>query len=151
MTPRLLLSASILFLLTAHANPPKGMPEESKLETPDYLPPLARSVLHNRMQRHGRDQARLVTAVTLIQRDVVASIADDIAAEPRLVRPRSEGADELNSALPERFFVLQDALRLRAKDLSGAAKAKDDVALAKAFGQMVEICVSCHSTYLHPK
>lgn len=148
MTPRLVLCAAVLFLVTAGADTPKAPPEDLTLPTPDYLPTLARKILHQRMQRHGRDQARLVTAVTLLQRDVVVSIADDIAAEPRLVRPLSEGRDELNASLPERFFVLQDALRLRAKDLSGAAKRKDDVALGRAFGQMVEVCVSCHSSYL---
>lgn len=76
------------------------------------------------------------------------SIASDLAAEPRLVRPMAESRDELNSSLPERFFVLQDALRLRAKDLADAANRKDDVQLAKSFGQLVEICVSCHSSYL---
>ena len=109
---------------------------------------LARQVLHNRMKRHGHDQSQLVLAVTLLQRDLVKSIATDMAAEPRLVRPLADGRDELNSALPERFFVLQDALRLRAKDLAIAAEKKDDAALARAFGQLVETCVSCHSAYL---
>lgn len=152
MTPRLVLAAAVLCLVTAQAGAPqeKAPPpvEDYKLATPDYLPALARSLLHSRMQRHGRDQSRLVLAVTLLQRDVVKSIADDIAAEPRLVRPLAEGRDELNSALPERFFVLQDALRLRAKDLSAAAAKKDDDALARAFGQLVQNCVACHSTYL---
>ena len=103
------------------------------------------------MQRHGRDQTRLVLAVTLLQRDVVKSIASDIAAEPRIVRPLAEGRDDLNASLPERFFVLQDAIRLRAKDLATAAEKKDDAALATAFGQLVETCVSCHSAYLSPR
>ena len=97
---------------------PKPPRADLVLATPDYLPKIARELLRKRMERHGRDQSRLVLAVTLLQRDVVKSIAGDIAAEPRIVRPISEGRDDLNAALPERFFVLQDALRLRAKDLA---------------------------------
>jgi hypothetical protein len=144
----------LLSLIPAHATVPKAKTEPSpevSLPAPAYLPAMARELLRKRMERHGRDQSRLVLAVTLLQRDVVKSIASDIAAEPRLVRPLAEGPDELNTALPERFFVFQDALRLRAKDLAAAASNKDDVGLAKSFGQMVEICVSCHSTYLDPE
>ena len=130
---------------------PKPPRADLVLATPDYLPKIARELLRKRMERHGRDQSRLVLAVTLLQRDVVKSIAGDIAAEPRIVRPLSEGRDDLNAALPERFFVFQDALRLRAKELVAAASTKDDVGLAKSFGQMVEICVSCHSVYLNPE
>ena len=151
-----LLVTMLLSLLPAHAAAP--VPKEKTelardivLPEPDYLPPLARRLLRKRMERHGRDQSRLVLAVTLLQRDVVKSIAGDIAAEPRIVRPLAEGRDDLNAALPERFFVLEDALRLRAKELVAAVANKDDVGLAKSFGQMVEICVSCHSVYLDPE
>jgi hypothetical protein len=152
MTSRLLIACVCVLALTpVQAGVPKSAKKEDVvLPTPDYLPPLAREILHKRMQRHGRDQSRLVTAVTLLQRDVVKSIATDIAEEPRLVRPLAEGRDDLNAALPERFFVLQDALRLRAKDLAAAAAQKDDVALAKSFGSLVEVCVTCHATYLEP-
>lgn len=108
---------------------------------------MVRGLLHRRMEGHGRDQARLVTAVTLLEREKVKAIADDLAAEPKLVRPRVGARDELNSALPERFFVLQDALQQRARALAEAAEKKDDVALAKSFGQLVETCVTCHSVF----
>lgn len=144
MNPRLTMLACVLCLASAIA-------DEPALAGPDYLSPLARGLLHKRMQRHGRDQSRLVLAVTLLQRDVVKSIANDIAAEPRIVRPIAEGQDDLNAQLPERFFVLQDALQLRAKDLVTAAAKKDDASMAKSFGQFVEICVNCHSAYLHPE
>ncbi len=156
MSFRALVFSSCLLLGQVHAGEPgegtkpKPPQAESALATPDYLPPLARQLLRKRMQRHGSDQSRLVLAVTLLQRDVVKAIAGDIAAEPRIAKPIAEGRDDLNAALPERFFVLQDALRLRAKDLATAATNKDDLALAKSFGQMMEICVSCHSMYLDP-
>ncbi len=151
MKRALVLGVSLLLLLPAGASAPKPPePEKVGLPTPDYLPPLARKLLRKRMERHGRDQYRLVLAVTLLQRDVVKRIATDIAEEPRIVRPIAEGQDDLNAALPERFFVLQDALRLRAKELAAAAARKDDAALATSFGQLVEVCVSCHSAYLNP-
>ena len=152
-TPKLLLAALLLALFPVEASAPK-VKEEAKddlvLPVPDYLPKIARELLKKRMERHGRDQSRLVLAVTLLQRDVVKSIAGDIAGEPRIVRPMAEARDDLNAALPEKFFVYQDALRLRAKDLVAAASTKDDVGLAKSFGQMVEICVGCHSAFLNP-
>ncbi len=154
MTRAVVLAFAVLALVgAAPKEKEKGKPpaaNQLSLPEPDYMPPLARQLLRQRMQSHGRDQSRLVIAVTLLERDVVKSIATDVANEPRLVRPTPEARDELNAALPERFFVLQDALRLRAKDLAAAAENKDDAALAKAFGQLVETCVSCHSAYLNP-
>ena len=145
MRPLLAIACVLLSLPVPAADAPKPM---TALPTPDYLSPLARAALHRRMQRHGHDQSRLVLAVTPLQRDLVKVIATDIAEEPRLVRPIAEARDELNSALPERFFVLQDALRLRAKDLAAAAVTKDDTKLAAAFGEMLVTCVTCHSAYL---
>ncbi|MGV3623602.1 MAG: hypothetical protein ACO1OB_22475 [Archangium sp.] len=117
----------------------------------DDLPPLARALLRKRMQGHAREQVRLARAVTLLQRDTVKAIAEDIAAEPRVVRPLPTSRDELNTALPEQFFVFQDAVRLRAKDLGNATMQPDDVKLAAAYGQLVQACVSCHSVFLVPE
>lgn len=148
----LLVPICLGLMVTAQAAEPKGpaKPKEADLvlATPDYLSALARQLLKKRMERHGRDLSRLVVGVTLLQREVVKELAGDIASEPRIVRPLAEGRDELNSALPERFFVLQDGLRMRAKELADAALKKDDVALAQSFGKLVEICVGCHSAYL---
>ena len=41
---------------------------------PEFLPPLARQLLHRRMERHGDDMVRLVIAVTLLQRDKGAAV-----------------------------------------------------------------------------
>ena len=67
-----------------------------------------------------------------------------IAAEPRLVRPIAEGRDDLNAALTERFFVLQDALRLRAKDLAVAAEKKSDDEAGPS-APCASHVVTCHS------
>jgi len=44
---------------------------------------------------------------------VVKAAAQRISSEPRLVRRIAGGEDDLNSLLPERFFVLQDESRTR--------------------------------------
>ncbi len=126
-----------------------ALPKE--LGAPEYLSELARAMLRRRMERHGRDLSLLVHAVVLLQREVVTELASDIVAEPRLVRPIADGMDDLNAALPERFFVLQDELRDRARQLGDAAKRRDDTRLAEAFGRLTVTCVACHSAYLAPR
>jgi hypothetical protein len=120
------------------------------LPEPDYLPKLARKLLRERMMRHGDQMSQLVIAVTLLQRERVRSIANDIAAEPRLVRPMPGEEDALNAALPNQLFVYQDELRLRTQALAAAAERPNDPALAQAFGRVTETCVSCHSSFLNP-
>jgi len=118
------------------------------LEPPDYLSPLARQLLRRRMERHGRDTALLFQAVVLLQRRAVVELARDLFNEPRIVRPLAGERDDLNAALPERFFVLQDELRDRARDLEKAALSGTDADLADRFGHLTRTCVACHSTYL---
>jgi cytochrome c556 len=121
-----------------------------RLKEPSYLPPLARQLLKKRMARHGDEMMRLVMAVTLLERERVKALADDIAKEPRLVRPLPGGENDLNASLPEKLFVLQDQLRDRATALTEAASQPNDAALATALGKVTETCVACHSAYLNP-
>lgn len=130
--------------------PERKDPPRMTLAEPAYLPPLARTVLRKRMERHGRDMPHLLLSVVLLQRDVAKSLADAIAAEPRFSRPLPGDDEDLNRALPEKFFVLQEELRQRAKAVSEAAGKSDDKALGAAFARMTETCVACHSTYLNP-
>ena len=120
------------------------------LGAPSYLSPIARQLLTQRMVRHGRDMLALVEAVLLLDRETTQRLAAEIAAEPRLTRPIAGGADDVNAALPERFFVLQDELKSRAVDLAEAARGSDDAKLAARLGEVTQTCVSCHSTYLEP-
>jgi hypothetical protein len=131
--------------LALAADAPRG-----RLKEPDYLSPLARQVLRTKMQRHGDDMLQLVMAVTLLQKERARTIATDIAAEPRLVKPIAGGEDDLNAALPLQLFTLQDELRLRAKAVAAAAEKGSDKELAKALGRVTETCVACHSAFLNP-
>ena len=88
-----------------------GAPAKKTLGAPSYLRPIARQLLTQRMVRHGRDMLALVEAVLLLDRETAQRLAGEIAAEPRLTRPIAGGADDVNAALPERFFVLQDELK----------------------------------------
>jgi hypothetical protein len=121
----------------------------SSLGKPDYLPEQARSLLRQKMERHGQDARDLMYGVTLLQYDVARAAAKHISAEPRIIRPLPGGEADLNALLPERFFVLQDEARLRARAVSEAAEKRDDKALAESYGRLVETCVACHSTYLN--
>jgi hypothetical protein len=133
----------------------KAKPEEAKgsapssLGRPDYLPEQARALLRQKMERHGQDARDLMYGVTLLQYDVARAAAKHISSEPRIIRPLPGGEADLNALLPERFFVLQDEARLRARAVSEAAEKRDDKALAESYGRLVETCVACHSTYLN--
>lgn len=151
---RALVALLCLAPLAGDAGEPKKAPAppavRKGLEAPGYLTPLARGILKRRMGRHGRDMLALTQAVIFLDRETTQRLAQVIAEEPRLTRPIAGGADDLNTALPERFFVLQDELRSRAKALVEVSRTKDDASLAARFGELTQTCVSCHSTYLEP-
>ena len=100
------------------------------------------------MVNHSKQMMALVRAVVLLDYPESADLGRAIAAEQRFARPTSNYATELNSALPPRFFDLQDQLRARGQRLEAAARARDSNAVAKSFGAVAETCVSCHSAYL---
>lgn len=144
-------SAGLLWVgwMGAHAAPPAPKPDSGASvdvgEAP--LSDLARKVLHRRMGRHGGDVAELTTAVVLLRYEVAADAAPRIANEPRLVRPVVGGEDDLNAAIPERFFVLQDQLRDKAQRLAIQARQQSPAEMADGFGQLTGTCVSCHASF----
>lgn len=142
-----------LTLMTQGATRPlAAKPDAGAVESrAEVLAPLARSLLHRKMERHGNDMVRLVIAVTLLQRDKVQLFANDIANEPRLTRPMPGEEDAINAALPEKLFVLQDELRSRAKTLAEASRTASDETVAGDLGLMMQTCVSCHSAFLQPR
>lgn len=150
---RVLLACAVASSLALAGGAPKKAepPVKKGLQAPGYLSPLARSLLKRRMERHGSDMLRLVQSVLFLDRAQTQRLAAEIAAEPRLTRPMPGEEDDLNRSLPERFFVLQDELRLKAKELAAQTPSADDVALSQRLGDLMETCVSCHSAYLEPK
>jgi hypothetical protein len=117
-----------------------------ELAVPERIPPAARAVIHSKMQRHAEQLSDLVSRVAVLDYDGVARSAGAIFDEPALARPVT--GDELNGLLPERFFVLQDALRGEARRVVDAAARRDGTTLANAFGALTKTCVSCHDVYL---
>jgi hypothetical protein len=66
--------------------------------------------------------------------------------ERRMSRPLTGDATELNSLLPEKFFVQQDDLRAQARLLATAAAHQSAFEVADAYGK-VSACVRCHGVY----
>jgi cytochrome c556 len=120
---------------------------EKHLATPP-LSSAAREIVHQKMADHSKGMTELVWAVVFLDFQQTAALAKSIATEPRLARPLTQDATELNSALSPRFFVLQDQLRARAQRLEAAARSRDSAAMARAYGAIAETCVACHDAYL---
>jgi hypothetical protein len=133
----------------AAVKPPKPAARKA-LEAPAYLSPLARQLLKQRMRRHGGEMLALVQSVLFLDHETTQRLAAELAAEPRLTRPIAGGADDVNAALPERFFVLQDELRSRALELMAATQQPGTPDLARRLGEVTQTCVACHTTYLEP-
>jgi len=119
-----------------------------KLPEPAYLSKVARASLHRKMVNHRDSTTQLVLAVTVLNYPEAARLANEVASEPSIARPIDGSAEDLGTAFPARFFVLQDELKLRAEALNRAAVAGKPEAMATAFGQVMETCVSCHAAYL---
>jgi cytochrome c556 len=123
-----------------------GAGEQHLAEPP--LSPAARALVRQKMAQHSKQMTELVWAVVFLDHRETARIAIAIASEPRLARPTTRDATELNAALPPLYFELQDRLRDRAQNLAVAARTWDGQAVARAYGQVAETCVSCHEAYL---
>ncbi len=86
-------------------------------------------------------------AVMILDYPRVEDRSEAIAADVRLARAKKQDATELNAALPETFFLLQDELRARAKSLAEAARRTDAFAVADAYGRLSGTCVRCHGVF----
>jgi hypothetical protein len=111
------------------------------------LPPAARQVVRSRMGRHEAQMKALVSRVVLLDSDGVARVGGEIFDEPTIARPIA--GDELNGLIPERFFVLQDELRARARQLVIASQKHDSDAIATEFAALARSCVGCHQVFVH--
>jgi hypothetical protein len=127
--------------------PSRKIGPEPHLPPPQHLSATVRGLLDKRMARHASDMSELEKAVVLLDQARAAQLAERIASEPMLSRPTEPS--QLNAELPERFFVLQDALRADAARLAAAARAGDFEQLSKMYSQVTQTCVTCHAAYLH--
>ncbi len=117
-----------------------------ELAVPERIPPAMRAVIASKMRRHAEQLPALVSKVVVLDYDGAARSAGEIFDEPEIARPLS--GDDLNGLLPERFFVLQEAMRSGARRIVEAAAQRDSRRLADSFGDLTRTCVSCHDVYL---
>jgi hypothetical protein len=120
------------------------------LPEPSWLPTEAREMLGARMDRHGEVMMMLLVSVMTLQHSDTELLAEQVAAEPRIGRPATGEKGTISALLPPRFFTLQDELVDRAHAVANAARANDNSRIVRAYGQLAETCVSCHSVYLQP-
>jgi cytochrome c556 len=119
--------------------------------SPERLSAIARETLHGKMKNHGVDMQRLLDAVLHLDQATAKGIATEIANDDRLARPVDGDTALLNSAIPVRFFDLQDEQRAAARHVAEAATKGNNGDLAKAFGALTQNCVACHSVYFERK
>jgi cytochrome c556 len=127
--------------LTKAVSPPQ------RLTPPETLSPMALAVLQKRMVGHARDMGELFSAIMVLHYPEIHERAESIAADASWSRPLTADATELNSLLPEKFFVHQDELRAGAAKLAAAAARMSALEVADAYGTVSEACVSCHAVY----
>lgn len=118
-----------------------------RLRPPEQLSDTARAILKTHMASHARDMGDLVSAIMLLHYAEIGEGAQRIAGDGRLSRPLSNDATELNSALPEKFFLYQEDLRLEARTLAEAAARQHPFDVADSYGRLSQVCVRCHATY----
>jgi cytochrome c556 len=116
-------------------------------DPPEPLSPAARTILKSRMASHAHDMDHLVAAIMVLDYPSIVQRADEIASDVNLSRPLTSDATEMNSALPEKFFVRQDELKSGAKTLAAAARELDPYQVADAYGKLADRCVRCHADY----
>jgi cytochrome c556 len=143
--PEALVSLSLLFLLSAGGTAP---PPAANALPGDKLSEPSRRAIGQRMRHHAEDLTDLLKAVLLLDHDGVEERARALAEAPKLSQPAPGEIDTLNASIPKRFFELQNDFVKKAKALGQTAKQHDDVKMGKAFGQLTEACVACHSVYL---
>ena len=155
---RRIVLAAALMPLAACATPPAYQPPQrtqaaravetpKRTDVPEPLSPAARELLKTRMASHGRDMNDLVSAIMVLDYLRIEQRGDQIADDVSLARPLSQDANELNASLPEKFFVHQDKVKVEARALSDAARARNPYRVAEQYGRLSEGCVRCHADY----
>jgi hypothetical protein len=148
-TRAIIASSTVVGVIVALAlflRPTRTIPRGPELPVAERIPPAMREVIASKMRRHAEQLPALVSKVVVLDYDGAARAAGEIFDEPGIARPVA--GDELNSVLPERFFVLQDGLRSGARQVVEAAAGRDSARLSEAFGNLTKTCVACHDVYL---
>ncbi len=138
------IAAALLVALT----PSRRIAPESHLPMAERLSDPARAALKTQMRTHARGMMELVSRVTLLDYDGTIVAAQRVLDEPRVARPVTRDATEMNAQLPPRFFTLQDELRDDMQKIQHAASARNPDGLADSFGATARTCVHCHDAYL---
>ena len=125
----------------------RALAAPARLQPPEHLSETASVVLRTLMSSHARDMGSLVSDIMLLRYAEIREGALRIAADASLSRPLTDDASELNSALPEKFFLYQDQLRLEARTLADAAERRNAFDVADSYGRLSQVCVRCHATY----
>lgn len=146
----LLLLLSLGGLSCASAPAPSARAAPTLPVKRPQLPESARMLLGDRMQHHGQAMSDIMWSVLFLDFEAAGEIAEEIAREPRIARPISRSAAELNSALPALFFDYQDQLVERAQRLAVATDTEDPETVSTALGALSQTCVRCHATFLDP-
>ena len=147
------LATLFVFACASHTLPPQqrqlaqAVAPARHLEPREPLPEAARAVLKSRMVDHERDMRALMSAIMVLDYPTIHGEAVAIADNANLSRPLSADATELNSLLPESFFVYQDQLRRDARALAAAADQLNPFDTAASYGRLSESCVRCHAAY----
>jgi hypothetical protein len=148
-TRALIVSSTAVAVVAALAlllRPSQTIHRGPEMAAPGRIPPAARAVISSKMRRHAEQLPALLMAVVVLDYDGVARAAGEMFDEPVLARPLT--GDELNGLLPERFFQLQDELRVRVRQVVVAAAQRDGNRLSASFGELTRTCVACHAVYL---
>lgn len=128
--------------------PARRLATEHRLAVAERLPEAARAALATQMHTHARGMLELTSSVTVLDYDGVAATVQRLLEEPRVSRPLTHDATELNGELPPRFFALQDQLRDDLQRIQRAASARDAATLADSFAATTKTCIQCHDAYL---
>lgn len=120
-----------------------------RLDRRQPLPEPARELLRDDMMRHGQTLEQLLWSAVMLEHAATADAARDLLTQPRIPRPAPTTGEPQRGQIPMSFFDLQDRMYAAASELHRAATARDDMAAAKAYGDLTQTCIACHSIYLH--
>ena len=141
------VSAGVVAMIAVAVWPVRRIGHERALPPAERLSDTVRAAVASEMHAHARGMLELMSTATVLDWEGTVAAVDRVLAEPRLARPQSQDATELNATLPPRFFTLQDELRLQLQAVRKAAAAHDAEAFADGFTGATRTCIHCHDAY----